>query len=235
MGHDIGKAPLKESSKAESSPYQGVLVNYSDIPTNVTYPDDWKITYPERGPFRTRDVCLVVCTGRSVWDDVKASNWDKGSGMDIMCVKDSFLYFPGNVMHAVSEHPNQLSQMNQLRQFRPKMKKFRTAKPLFHTAKGGDRFVHAWGFPEPGCSGLMGVIVALLLGYPRIILAGCPLDSEGHFYDPPWYKSTNLERSFNQTSEGPRWWNKYNKMMFDNKVRAMSGRLRDYLGGPDDR
>ena len=65
------------------------------------------------------------------------------------------------------------------------------------------------------------------MGYNKIILAGCPLDDRGHWYDgnikdigPYWTPATR-----NKWQEFAA---KHNK-----KVKSLSGITRDYFGMPD--
>jgi len=97
---------------------------------------------------------------------------------------------------------------------------------------GDVSYVHNWNLPKYGCSGLSACVVGVALGYHKVILAGSPLLDNGHFYDPPWRKTT-LERSFPDTPKGgPKLWRKVNDEVFEGRVKSMSGRSRDLLGGP---
>ena len=77
-----------------------------------------------------------------------------------------------------------------------------------------------------GSSALFATLVGLAMGYEEIVLAGCPLDQEGHYY-------------FDLTPEtaGPCWlgmdfmaWLDFAKTDDAAKVRSMSGYTRDILG-----
>ena len=79
-----------------------------------------------------------------------------------------------------------------------------------------------------GSSALFAVLIGLAMGYRRIVLAGCPLDSKGHWYFP-------------DQTEGPRWtaegyqsWFEFATTMDARKVRSMSGYTRQILGNIDD-
>ena len=77
-----------------------------------------------------------------------------------------------------------------------------------------------------GSSSLFAVLTSLAMGYSRIILAGCPLDSEGH-----WYSLHN--------EKGPVWdeedfqaWRAFKKQPESAQVKSCSGFTRGLLGQP---
>ena len=77
-----------------------------------------------------------------------------------------------------------------------------------------------------GSSSLFGVLTALSMGYSRIVLAGCPMDSKPH-----WHTPNHL---------GPDWTGKTYQAWFElagtvdgvNKVRSLSGYTETLLGSP---
>lgn len=73
-----------------------------------------------------------------------------------------------------------------------------------------------------GSSALFAVHCCLALGYESITLAGCPLDSNGHWYDP---------------TPGPRWtgesfqaWLEFARTDEARKVKSLSGYTKQILG-----
>jgi hypothetical protein len=75
-----------------------------------------------------------------------------------------------------------------------------------------------------GSSALFSVLIGLQMGYRRIYLAGCPLDSKGHWYFP-------------EEDYGPRWtmetyqaWFEFAKTPDAKKVRSLSGYTGQLLG-----
>lgn len=149
--------------------------------------------------------------------------------MDILCVKDILAHFPGNVNHGYSEHPEQLVHILNLRRLRRKIMHKQTSRLYLHTCADPHPRVHNWCLPRYGCSGLGAAVVGLCLGYHQVVLAGCPLDEKGHYYDAPWVK-TSLERQF--PGKDPRLWADVARKVFDGKVKSLSGRTKDLLGGP---
>jgi len=78
-----------------------------------------------------------------------------------------------------------------------------------------------------GSTALFGVLAGLALGYKKIILAGCPLDTNGHWY-------------FEDSIKGPDWttedfmaWEKFISNPEHEKVKSLSGFTMLMLGKPD--
>ena len=70
-------------------------------------------------------------------------------------------------------------------------------------------------------------MVGLALGYERIIIAGIPLDGNGHFFDPPGA----ITKQFTGTNIKMEWDNARDKY-FNGRVKSLSGNSRDWLGEP---
>lgn len=79
-----------------------------------------------------------------------------------------------------------------------------------------------------GSTSLFAVLTSLTMGYHRIVLAGCPLDSKGHWHTPghdgpPWTRETyQAWFEFADTPDGV------------NKVRSLSGYTKTMLGYPNE-
>jgi hypothetical protein len=74
-----------------------------------------------------------------------------------------------------------------------------------------------------GSSALFGVYIGLVMGYERIVLAGCPMDSRGHWYDrrpgPRW------------TAEGYQAWLDFARTPESRRVESLSGYTKQILRG----
>jgi hypothetical protein len=109
-------------------------------------------------------------------------------------------------------------------------------KPITHTLGVVGWFDCGWditGCPWPaddvtwhGSTALFAVIIGLAMDYQRVILAGVPLDSKGHWYFP-------------EQTEGPIWtwqgyqaWFEFAMNGHGNRVRSMSGYTKVILGEP---
>jgi len=88
----------------------------------------------------------------------------------------------------------------------------------------GEYASHIW----MGNTGYFAILSAIEMGYEKIVIAGMPLDSSPHWYDPP-------------DTEGPRWIGRAYTQWMDfkmqipeaEKVRSMSGYTAFILGKAD--
>lgn len=78
-----------------------------------------------------------------------------------------------------------------------------------------------------GSTSLFCVFTSLAMGYKRVVLAGCPMDSSGHWY-------------FGPEHVGPRWtgecfmaWLDFRQSPQSESVRSMSGYTKTILGEPN--
>lgn len=130
-----------------------------------------------------RGTLLLAGGARCVWDDLAKVPDD---GADIMCVNDVGLRFPGHIEHWYSNHTDQLAPLVSLRNMGASG---RTWGPKYtHSVVNAPNSAGAdivWPLQMRGNSGLTAILVALALGYDRIIVCGIPLDDTGHFLDPP--------------------------------------------------
>ena len=162
---------------------------------------------------------LILGGARCVWDDyAKVRPWPH----DLMVINDlgSTLHDP--FQHWVTLHGNYAADWKRYRLRHGGHKEY-----LFHSKSGAPHTDVVWNFAHSGSvSGLFACFIALLLGYDRIILAGCPQDGQGHYFDPPWEQHKDFSRASN---EGP--WTKALPILAG-KVTSLSGRTREWLGSP---
>lgn len=112
--------------------------------------------------------------------------------------------------------------------------KLKTDTVKMHGPKKTTPEVREWHPPtsyKGGTSSLFGVWVGLQLGYERIILGGCPMDATGHFFDRPGrtFEGSNQDYSIRHISTT---W-QMAAQEFNDRVRSVSGRTRQWLGEPD--
>lgn len=98
--------------------------------------------------------------------------------------------------------------------------------PQTHTLGEMRGFTHWWDIPQcdygmdeimwHGSTALFCVYAALEMGYERVVLAGCPMDASGHWYEPG--------------SSGPRWTGESYQAWLDFKASSESGRVRSMSG-----
>ena len=174
---------------------------------------------PQKYTNRYSGTLIIAGSARCVWEDIEKLN--KGSyDADVMTVNDMVMHYPNRVRHAYSNSVKELSIWSQAR------RKNLNQDVTKHSCNEGETF---WPFPGHGTSSLNACYVGLAMGYDSIILAGIPLDNTGHYFDPPWVKS-NFEREV-PNKDGLRWWKSANENIFRGKVKSLSGRTRELLGG----
>jgi hypothetical protein len=197
--------------------------NLDYISQSLRYPNGWKFEHYEKKKL------LIACTGRDVWRDIQKFDY---SDMDIMCVKDTIIHFPDPIHHAFSQHADQLVHFVEIRKMRNPSTRRQTNEIMAHTSSDSKYpSIHAWNLPGHGTSSLGAVYVGLALGYCRIVLAGCPLDDMGHYYDPEGVKTFFIKR-IPDRNKGPRFWEHAAAHVFKGKVKSLSGRTRELLGAP---
>jgi len=171
---------------------------------------------------------LVILGGAAcVWDDLLLFNNTLGLQLrpDYMAVNDIGQYWQNPLAHWVTLHP----------EYMPGWMRFRLGhyygdgrKPIVHSARPDPGVDVHWDVPTSGgTSGLFGCLVALALGYEKIILVGMPMDNSHHFFDPPWQSNASFEDNPNKLE-----WIGAKDRIFKDKVRSMSGRTRQWLGVP---
>lgn len=209
----------------------------------MTYPrhllvDIWdyfgldKRKFPTRliGSEQDKGPCLVVGTGRNVWEETRGISQTR----HVMCVNDMGMYWPGYIRHWYSNDVEQLPHwsLGRRRVHVDLYGKGWMLHSCFTREGPGYENVHYWPLPGHGSSGLVAILVAIALGYDCIQVAGVPLDDSGHFYDPP---------DNSQLRHEARPWTRFTAEttdriierclpLFKGRVFPISGRLREALG-----
>lgn len=193
---------------------------------------------------------IVVCGDAAcVWDDLEAfgcrSDVGRGKvhkdGWDFMTVNKLVDIFPGCIEHAYSNEPNLLNAFINARR-QEYRREFGDPKHTHSITKGAK---WQWHFSGHGTSGLGAVLVAIGLGYERIVLCGMPLDNGRHNGEPHWRRCNFVNSEANSppkqeivTDSGAvvpapnQHWQKAIDLAFRRKVKSMSGRTREWLGYP---
>jgi hypothetical protein len=186
-----------------------------------------------------KGLALVLGTARCVWEDLQKLSHFTRSQAEIIGINGMILFWPGRIHHGISMHPGELDLWRRLRH---RYEGRDQAEFLTHTCKnenslqpGASGKISLAGFDWcwdivgaiGGTSGLFAVMVGLALGYEKIILAGVPMDGSGHLYDPPGTESTQFTQDWLETE-----WKKISAVYFNDRVRSLSGRTRDWLGAP---
>jgi hypothetical protein len=179
--------------------------------------------YPEiEGRFG--GVLVILGSGRCVWDDFQ--EFMTGSVVpDVMCMNDIVMHYPGPVRHFYSNDFNMGPKWLAAR--RPELRKSYGAVAYTHSCRDGAQYL--WPWPGHGTSGLNAVYTGLALGYDSVVLCGIPLDDSGHYFDPPWIKSNFIKEVGLKGSGQIKYWRNAAEKVFEGRVTAMSGRVREML------
>ncbi len=179
---------------------------------------------------------IVAATGRNLWMDLEALTgilpgfhveqtpygliyW---RGCDIVAINDAAVHILGDVKHLASLHYEMMAGWKILL-------KAQDRKIQSHALQAADGVDIAWpiGY-KAGTSTMLGVLVALGLGYDRVVLAGAPMSNHGHYYDPPEGGS-----NFNDVAIKFDWeW--ANREIFKDRVRSVSGSSCIWIGRPSE-
>ena len=184
---------------------------------------------------RNHDTILILGDGQSMPEDLKTFiNWN-------------IPHDAGALGRAVREYPHGIVNhwFNADGDLSIQWAKSLPCDTLRHTMGEVEGFDVDWDLDQPhynhdiitnerpgsrmhGSSALFATLASLAMGYTRIVLAGCPLDTEGHYY-------------FQQSKEtlGPIWlgwdfmaWIDFAEMEEAQQVRSMSGYTAKILGKP---
>jgi hypothetical protein len=188
---------------------------------------------------------LIVGGARGVWEDLsrflgcelhdvqrKLLKWSLNRHENtIMAVNEIGLYLHAEVRHWTSLHTDHLITRVKLR----RQLKLPPDRVMTHSHKpcgdDGLRVDYVWPLLNAGAlSGLFAAKVGLIMGFDRIVMAGCPMDRSGMFYDPPGLGSVHgddhiliaAREEIGRNSE------------LRERVRSLSGHTREWLGEPEE-
>ena len=175
---------------------------------------------------------LILGGGRCVFDDYfKAKEFFKT--YEIMAINDMIGQFRLEKIHHGFCLHKRLLQANKVLREEKGMGGDYTSHGI--TACPGVDRVWSKAY-RTGESGTSSILVALHLGYTKIIVCGVPLDNSGHYWDPdvkfeptkPQWSVFNAKGQMGLANEVI----KRNPLAKD-RVRSMSGRTADAFGKPD--
>lgn len=187
-------------------------------------------------PVRENDILVVLGDGRSMPDDRDRFNdWDIPG--DFACIGRSIKTCPYALHWFNADGETAIAWARQLKENNPGL--------ITHSLGTIDGFDCDWDVEQPdyrfedithqhgrlhGSSAMFATLAGLAMGYQKIILAGCPMDQEGHWYFDPKGPDTL----------GPMWigvdfmaWIDFAREPEAFIVRSMSGYTAKLLGKPD--
>ena len=174
---------------------------------------------------KCRGPLLIMGGARCIWDDEKRlGDWPHHR----MAVNDIGQHYHGTIRHWCSLHPEYFSGWMA---YRMGHNYGNRGYVHTHTARGRKGEEHCdfrWPILDiGGSSGLFAVFVALFMGYAPLVLAGMPMDGQGHYFDPPHTDQSQLAGRPEAIV-----WAQARDTVFEGRVKSMSGRTRDWLGAP---
>lgn len=164
---------------------------------------------------------LVIGSADCVWDDLDRvpTGWPDL----VLAVNMAGATYPGIIDHWCSLHPEKFPGWISTRRA--------LGHPGGYTRWAGKRVKGVDHGPvdrviehDGGTSAGLAIKVALHLGATQVVLAGCPQTNTPHFHDP--------RRWAHSDACWPEWVRLHADGKLD-RVRSLSGRTRDLLGGPD--
>jgi len=172
-------------------------------------------------PKPKNDILLIVATAPCNWNDVLTFACI-GDGYDVMCINHVALAFGYKFQYFATGD----SHIGLFRSIAKELKRqlgLGLTSHCYHPHSNG--FDIRWIRKDKTCRGtstMFGVEVGLALGYLKIVLAGAPMDSSGHFYDKARPDFENRLDEWVKLAGGP-------LACF---IRSMSGNTRDLFGEP---
>lgn len=173
---------------------------------------------------------LVIGSAKCVWLDLRSSPLEEGK-FDRMGVNNIMADATFPLQHGVTLHPEKLPGWRFGQDFqREKHGWPRMMVHSNHDVWPQHLVDYVWPIHrDGGTSGIMGAIVALLLGYDRIILAGIPGDFSPRYFEPPWF----LHKHFSKSEVFKEWITLHDEVpMAREKIRSLSGKTRELFGAP---
>jgi hypothetical protein len=170
---------------------------------------------------------VILGSGRCLWDDLENLG---DFGGDVMGINFSGLFYPGRLDHWASLHPNIIFEhaipLKQL--FTPQNRSTHIYRHRPSWVQGPADCVWDIDDARTGSSGLFAVLISLVMGYEKIVLAGIPMDGSGHFYGPSGGHGVGMQHHTMLKYWGPHLEN----IRKSNRVRSMSGKTRGWFGEP---
>ena len=168
---------------------------------------------------------LIMGIAACLWDDL--SRYDHLHTGDRMAVNEAMIHYPERLDHGVSLHADQMYGLAFKQFFHGAHKGWPVIQTHAHIPNHAVKYV--WPLTrDGGTTGLFAVLVALLMGYDRIILAGSPVDDSPAFYHPaPYPKDLSYGRQIIRDE-----WQRAIDGCFGGRVKSLSGWTREQLGEP---
>ena len=168
---------------------------------------------------------LIMGSAACLWDDL--SRYDHLHYGDRMAVNYALVHYMERLDHGVTLHADFMYGLAFKQFFLGAHKGWPVIQTHAHMPNHAVK--HVWPLTrDGGTSGLFGVLIGLLLGYERIILAGSPVDDSPSFYYPYSHPDVSYGRQVIHDE-----WQRAIQGCFGGKVKSLSGNTKIWLGGPE--
>lgn len=200
--------------------------------------------YSEEMPKREHDILLVLGDGRSLPKDMgEFLAW--GIDHDVAALGRGIKLYPGKVHHwmnadgamSINWAKNLENGEGTIRHTFGKMDGFDVDWEIEQDDYHYTDITHEKTTRNHGSSSLFATLAGLEMGYRKVVLAGCPLDTEGHWMWDPYVDGKLVDERL-----GPVWmcfdfmaWLDFREGPDAGKVRSMSGYTAKMLGLADKR
>lgn len=193
-----------------------------------------KLTKESKPIQREHDVLLIAGDGKKLREDLHGF-YGFDVAHDTLCIGRSIQVVDSDILHYADIDADEGKWVveNLHKTYPDKI----NGKLIKHTLGEVDWFDIGWNavneyIPSEtnmwhGSTSFFAVLIALEMGYKRIVLAGCPMDAKGHWY-------------FENQTYGPKWdaetyqvWFEFAAEEYSRKVRSMSGYTKTLLGKPE--
>lgn len=188
---------------------------------------------------KNSNILLILGDGRCLKDDLgEFLGWKLNH--DVGAIGRSIKVYPGPVQHWFnadgegSEHwaKNLQNGKDTVKHTLGDIAGFDADWEVIQDDYNNSKITNEKGLRLHGSSALFAVLAGLYMGFKRIILAGCPLDTNGH-----WYFGDELYESIPQDVYGPIWlgydfmaWLDFREHKEAERVKSVSGYTAKILG-----
>lgn len=170
---------------------------------------------------------LIVGTGRCVLEDLDVYGRPPG---DVFVLKHMGMFYPRFQHWWVSDTNDWPLWLNYQAGTGRNKAVATPYKVHANTSCEGAEIDYLWQFnPRVARSaGLEASIVAIVMGYDPIVLAGCPADNTGHFFPDQRYRQ-DVEVLDYGAADHERGWRELNERVFKGRVSSLSGNTKKWL------
>jgi len=201
------------------------------IPTKIVPGKWWKT--PEIKPISKlrpkpiRHTLLIVGDGKSIWDDLIKFR-AMGADHDTMLLNHTVMAYPYPYQHYAVGDSHRAYEQEIARKYVPRGVIKHCWNPNSH---GFDvRWIKQTPRGWEGTTLSLAVRVGIILGYLKIVLAGCPMDNSGHWYNE--FLKPDDNKLKNEHKHHLWKWMEMACRPYARLMRSMSGNTQELFGEP---